>query len=127
MATSLFFVVCASNDKSKPATAEQATSILTASDKQEIEKEISNLGKSFSTHVEKFDIESCMKYFENTSDFWSVNPDGTSGEYNTLKKINGEDFSQMKSLSHKLNKEKIRVLSKTQVLYTFFCDTRICT
>ena len=119
-ATSLFFVGCTSNDKSKPVTTEQTTSILTASDKQEIEKEISNLGKSFFTHVEKLDIDACMKYFENTSDFWSVNPDGTSGDYNTLKKINGEGFSQIKSLSHKLNSEKIRVLSKTQVLYTYF-------
>ena len=93
---------------------------LTASDKQAIEKEIANLGKSFFSHVEKLDIDSCMNYFENTADFWSVNPDGTSGDYNTLKKINGEGFSQMKSFSSKLNKEKIRVLSKTQVLYTYF-------
>jgi len=114
------FVGCTNADKSKPGTAEEPSSKLTPSEKQEIEKEISNLGKSFFKHVEKLDIDSCMSYFENTSDFWSVNPDGTAGDYNSLKKINGDGFSQMKSFSSKLNKESIRVLSKTQVLYTYF-------
>lgn len=89
-------------------------------EKHEIEKEISNLGKSFFKHVEKLDIDSCMSYFEDRSDFWSVNPDGTVGYYNSLKKINGDGFSQMKSFSSKLNKESIRILSKTQILYTYF-------
>ena len=120
LTTVLFFSGCTSNDKSNSSTTEQTTSTLAASDKQEIEKEISNLGKSFFAHVEKLDIDSCMNYFKDTSDFWSVNPDGTSGDYNTLKKINGEGFSQMKSFGSKLNKEKFRVLSKTQVLYTYF-------
>ena len=110
---------CNNPSDSKVNSVETA-STLTASDKQAIEKEIANLGKSFFAHVEKLDIDSCMNYFENTADFWSVNPDGTSGDYNTLKKINGDGFSQMKSFSSKLNKEKIRVLSKTQVLYTYF-------
>jgi hypothetical protein len=120
LTTFLFIVGCTSNDKIKPATTEQTISTLTVSEKQEIENEISNLGKSFFTHVEKRNIDSCMNYFENTSDFWSVNADGTAGDYNSLKKINGEGFSQMKSFSSKLNNEKIRILSKTQVLYTYF-------
>jgi hypothetical protein len=120
LTASLLFVGCTNADKSKPAAAEETLTTLTSSDKQEIQKEISNLGKSFFSHVERLDIDSCMNYFENTSDFWSVNPDGTAGDYNSLKKINGEGFSQMKTFSSKLNKESIRVLSKTQVLYTYF-------
>jgi hypothetical protein len=120
LTASLLFVGCTNADKSKPAADEETPTTLTSSDKQEIQKEISNLGKTFFRHVEKLDIDSCMNYFENTSDFWSVNPDGTAGDYNSLKKINGEGFSQMKSFSSKLNKESIRVLSKTQALYTYF-------
>ena len=116
----LFFISCTSDDTSKSATTEETSSTLTASEKQEIEKEISNLVKSFFVHVESLDIDSCMDYFENTSDFYSVNPDGTAGDYNSLKNINGDGFSQMKSFSNKLNKEEITVLSKTKVLYTCF-------
>lgn len=106
-----------------PYTAPQPDDVSTAlspSDKQAIEKEISALSRSFFVQVEKLDIDGCMRFFENTADFWSVNADGTAGDYNSLKKINGDGFSQMKSFSTTLNKESIRVLSKTQVLYTCF-------
>ena len=114
------FVACKNADKSKLETAKETSSKLTPLEKQEIEKEISNLGNSFFKNIEKLDIDGCMSYFENTADFQFVNPNGTAGDNNTLKKINGAGFSQMKSFSSKLNKESIRILSKTQVMYTYF-------
>lgn len=114
------FVSCKNAGKSKDATSQEPLLTLTATEKKEIEIEISNLGKSFFKHVEKLDIDSCMSYFENRSDFWCVNPDGTYGDYNSLKKINGDGFNQMQSFRSKLNKESIRILSKTQVLFTYF-------
>ena len=89
-------------------------------EKQSIENEISKTAKSFFQQVEKLDIEGCKGFFENTSDFWSVNQDGTSGDYNTLKKLNGDGFSQMTSFKNTPKREAIRILSNSQVLYTYF-------
>ncbi len=111
---------CTDTDKTNNATAAETSSSLTASEKQQIEKEISDLSKSFFKQVEKLDIDSCMNYFENTPDFLSVNADGTAGDYNSLKKINADGFNHMKSFTNTLNKETIRILSKSQVLYTCF-------
>lgn len=92
---------------------------MTPEQKQAIEQEISGLVKEFFRQVQKLDIETCMTYFENTPDFQAVNPDGTFGDYDALKKLNADGFSQMKTLSVVPAKEAIRVLTDSLVLYTF--------
>lgn len=114
------FVGCTNADKSKPSTEEEPSSVLTQSEKQQIEKEISDLSKAFFQQAEKLNIDSCWTFFENTNDFLAANSDGTSGDYNSLIKVNNDVFSQMKSFTSNLKKESIRILSKSQVLYTIF-------
>jgi hypothetical protein len=114
------FVGCKTADKSKPATEEEPTSVLTQSEKQQIEKEISDLSKTFFQLAEKLNIDSCMTFFENTKDFLAANSDGTSGDFNSVKKSNGDLFGQLKSFTSNLKKESIRILSKSHVLYTIF-------
>ena len=114
------FVGCTNADKLKPTTEEEPSSVLTQSEKQQIEKEISDVSKTFFQLAEKLNIDSCMTFFENTKDFLAANSDGTSGDYNSVKKANSELFSQIKSFTSNLKKESIRILSKSQVLYTFF-------
>ncbi|QDK77587.1 nuclear transport factor 2 family protein [Spirosoma sp. KCTC 42546] len=116
----LFLFAAGCNTPAKE-TATQTTdaSAITPEQKQAIEKEISGLIKEFFQQVEKLDIEKCMTYFENTPDFQAVNPDGTFGDYNALKKLNADGFSQMKTLSVVPAKEAIRVLTDSLVLYTF--------
>ncbi len=97
-----------------------AVSELTLEQKQAIEKEILALSAPFFKDIEKLDIDACMSYFENTPDFLAINPDGTAGDYNSLKKLNGEAFSQLASVKNTVKKEVVRVLSNAQVLYTFF-------
>ena len=92
---------------------------MTAGKKQAIETEILGLTKAFFQEVEKLDIERCMTYFANTPDFLAVNPDGTFGDYDALKKLNADGFSQMTTLKVTHKKEAIRVLSDSLVLYTF--------
>lgn len=111
---------CTDADKSKSETSATQSSDPTPAEKQHIEKEITGLSKAFFQQVDKLDIEACMRFFENTPDFWAVNPDGTYADYNALKKINADGFSQMASFNNAIKKESIRILSKTQVLYTFF-------
>ncbi|WP_223834345.1 hypothetical protein [Spirosoma profusum] len=94
-------------------------SSMTPEKKQAIETEISGLVKEFFQQVEKLDIETCMTYFKNTPDFQAVNPDGTFGDYNALKKLNADGFSQMATFKLTPKKEAIRVLSDSLVLYTF--------
>ena len=101
------------------ATKTTEVSGMTSEDKQVIEKEISALTKEFFQYVEKLDIERCMTFFENTPDFLAVNPDGTLGDYSALKKLNADGFSQMAALKVIPKKEAIRILSDSQVLYTF--------
>ena len=61
-----------------------------------------------------------MTFFENSEDFLAANSDGTSGDYNSVKKSNGDFFSQMISFTINSKKESIKILSKSQVLYTIF-------
>jgi hypothetical protein len=114
----LFALSCSTPSRQ---TAEQApgASVLTPEKKQAIEKEISDLVKAFFVDVEKLDIEKCMTYFENTSDFQGVNPDGTLGTYDELKKLNADGFAQMSTFKIIPKKEVIRVLSDSLVLYTY--------
>lgn len=115
----LFLLVCTIG--CNPTKQETTTDVpvMTAGKKQAIEQEISGLVKAFFQQVEKLDIETCMTYFENTPDFQAVNPDGTLGDYDALKKLNADGFSQMKTLSVVPQKEVIRVLTDSLVLYTF--------
>lgn len=103
-------------------TANQTNDVsaMTAEQKQAIETEISALAKEFFQKAEKLDIEACMTFFENTPDFLAANPDGTAGDYNALKKLNADGFSQMTSLTIAPKNELVRILSDSQVLYTFF-------
>ncbi|WP_375446606.1 nuclear transport factor 2 family protein [uncultured Fibrella sp.] len=103
----------------KQETTTTNVPVMTAEKKQAIEQEISGLIKEFFQQVEKLDIDKCMTYFENTPDFQAVNPDGTFGDYNALKKLNADGFSQMTTLSVVPQKEAIRVLTDSLVLYTF--------
>ncbi|HMO63250.1 MAG TPA: nuclear transport factor 2 family protein [Ferruginibacter sp.] len=112
----LLFWGCTGNSTVQPP----AVLDLTPSQKQAIEKEVTNRGRMFFVQVEKLDIDSCMTFFENTNDFWAVNPDGSYTDYNGLKKVNGDAFSQITALSTTLKKEAVRVLSASVVLYTFF-------
>lgn len=114
----LFAAGCTAPAK-ETTTQTTAVSALTDEKKQAIEQEISGLIKEFFQQVEKLDIETCMTYFENIPDFQAVNPDGTLGDYNALKKLNADGFSQMKTLSVVPTKEVIRVLTDSLVLYTF--------
>lgn len=114
----LFAAGCSSPAKETPTQTTDA-STMTTEHKQAIEQEISSLVKEFFQQVQELDIEACMTYFENTPDFQAVNPDGTFGDYNALKKLNADGFSQMKTLSVVPNKEAIRVLTDSLVLYTF--------
>ena len=118
MSLSLFAASCNTPAKDTD-TQTTAVSAITPEQKQAIEKEISGLIKEFFQQVEKLDIERCMTYFENTPDFQAVNPDGTLGDYDALKKLNADGFSQMKTLSVVPAKEVIRVLTDSLVLYTF--------
>ena len=116
----LFLLAAGCNTPAKDTdTILTAVSAMTPEQKQAIEQEISSLVKEFFQQVEKLDIEKCMTYFENTPDFQAVNPDGTFGDYNALKKLNADGFSQMKTLSVEPTKEAIRVLTDSLVLYTF--------
>lgn len=114
----LFAAGCSSPAKETPTQTTDA-STMTTEHKQAIEQEISSLVKEFFQQVQKLDIEACMTYFKNTPDFQAVNPDGTFGDYNALKKLNADGFSQMKTLSVVPAKEVIRVLTDSLVLYTF--------
>ncbi len=119
LALMLFTAVCNAPAK-ETATQTADVSAMTPERKQAIEAEISALTKPFFQKVEKLDIEACMTLFENTPDFLAANPDGTAGDYNALKKLNADGFSQMTTLGVTPKKEVIRVLSDSQVLYTFF-------
>ena len=111
---SLFLITaCTKTPKSNPTTNEEATSTVSPAEKRAI-------SKSFFKHVEQLDNSSCMNYFGNAPDFLSVNPDGTPGDKKSLSEINAGDLGQMTALSSKLNKESIKVLSQTLVLYTYF-------
>ncbi|WP_421826838.1 nuclear transport factor 2 family protein [Larkinella sp.] len=114
----LFAAGCNAPAKETPSQTNDVPT-MTTEHKQAIEQEISGLVKEFFQQVEKLDIETCMTYFENTPDFQAVNPDGTLGNYDALKKLNADGFSQMKTLSVVPNKEAIRVLTDSLVLYTF--------
>lgn len=117
----LFLLVAGCNSTAnESATKTTDVSEMTAEQKQTIEKEISALTKAFFQDVEKLDIEACMAYFENTPDFLAVNPDGTPGDYTTLKKLNADAFDQFATMAVTPKKEVIRILSDTQVLYTVF-------
>lgn len=118
MALILFVAGCNAPAKETAAKTTEASG-LTAEKKQAIETEILGLTKAFFQEVEKLDIERCMTYFANTPDFLAVNPDGTFGDYNALKKLNADGFSQMAGFKLTPQKEAIRVLSDTQALYTF--------
>jgi|WetSurMetagenome_2_1015567.scaffolds.fasta_scaffold34306_4 hypothetical protein len=61
-----------------------------------------------------------MAFFENTSDFLAANLDGTSADYGTLKKINGDALNLTSSVKSTLEHEAIRVLSRSELLYAFF-------
>ncbi|WP_420148859.1 nuclear transport factor 2 family protein [Spirosoma sp.] len=116
----LFLFAAGCNTRAKDRDTQTTTvSAMTPEQKQAIEQEISGLVKEFFQQVEKLDIETCMTYFENTPDFQAVNPDGTLGDYNALKKLNADGFNQMKTLSVVPTKEVIRVLTDSLVLYTF--------
>ncbi|GAB3907080.1 hypothetical protein GCM10028803_40520 [Larkinella knui] len=116
----LFLFAASCNTPAKETdTKTTDVSAVTTEQKQVIEQEISGLIKEFFQQVEKLDIETCMTYFENTPDFQAVNPDGTLGDYDALKKLNADGFSQMKTLSVVPTKEVIRVLTDSLVLYTF--------
>ena len=117
-ALSLFVAGCNAPAKTENATTE--ASEMTAAEKQAIETEISALTKSFFQDVEKLDIEACMTYFKDTPEFLAVNPDGTPGDYTSLKKLNADGFSQMATMAVTPKREVIRVLSDTQALYTVF-------
>ncbi|CCH02210.1 hypothetical protein FAES_4210 [Fibrella aestuarina BUZ 2] len=108
----------------KQETTTANVPVMTAEKKQVIEQEISSLVKDFFQQVEKLDIETCMTYFKNTPDFQAVNPDGTLGDYDALKKLNADGFSQMKTLSVVPSKEVIRVLTDSLVLYTFSMEQK---
>ncbi|GAB4042963.1 hypothetical protein GCM10028810_03700 [Spirosoma litoris] len=116
----LFLFATSCNTPAKE-TATQTTDVsaMTPEQKQAIEQEISGLVKEFFQQVEKLDIEACMTYFEKTPDFQAVNPDGTLGDYDALKKLNADGFNQMKTLNVVPAKEVIRVLTGSLVLYTF--------
>ena len=116
----LLLIMAGCNAPAKETTTKTAdVSAMTASEKQAIETEISGLTKEFFRAAETLDIEKCMTYFDNTPDFLAVNPDGTFGDYNALKKLNADGFSQMTGFKLTPKKEVIRVLSDTQVLCTF--------
>lgn len=118
MALILFTAGCSAPAKETAAKTTEALA-LTAEKKQAIETEILGLTKVFFQEVEKLDIERCMTYFANTPDFLAINPDGTLGDYDALKKLNADGFSQMTALKVTAKKESVRVLSDTQALYTF--------
>ena len=116
--TALILCVAGCNVPGKE-TATAEASVMSAGKKQAIETEILGLTKAFFQEVEKLDIERCMTYFANTPDFLAVNPDGTFGDYDALKKLNADAFSQMTAFRVTPKKEAVRVLSDTQALYTF--------
>ncbi|WP_373515667.1 nuclear transport factor 2 family protein [Persicitalea sp.] len=117
----LFLFVAGCNTSANESAAKTTdVSEMTAEQKQTIEKEISALTTAFFQDVEKLDIEACMNYFENTPEFLAVNPDGTAGDYDSLKKLNADAFDQFATMAVTPKREVIRVLSDTQVLYTVF-------
>lgn len=118
-AAMLLFVAGCNAPAKETATKTTEVSGMTADEKQAIETEISGLTKEFFHSAEKLDIERCMTFFENTPDFLAVNPDGTFGDYNALKKLNADGFSQMVGFKITPKKEATRILSDSQVLYTF--------
>lgn len=118
---SLFLFVAGCNTSAnESATKTTDVSEMTAEQKQTIEKEILALMNGFFQNVEKLDIEACMAYFEDTPEFLAVNPDGTPGDYTSLKKLNAAAFDQFATMAVTPKREVIRILSDTQVLYTVF-------
>jgi hypothetical protein len=112
----------------EPTEAETKTidvSEMTTEQKQVIEKKISALTQAFFQNIEKLDIEGFMALFESTPEFLAANLDGTSSDYNSLKKMNGDAFSQTAGVSLILKKEAVRILSDSNVLYTFFAEQEI--
>ncbi|MPR35348.1 YybH family protein [Salmonirosea aquatica] len=116
----VLFVAGCNTTANESATKTTDVSEMTAEQKQTIEKEISALTTAFFQDVEKLDIEACMAYFEDTPEFLAVNPDGTPGDYTSLKKLNADAFDQFATMAVTPKKEVIRILSDTQVLYTVF-------
>ena len=119
-ATLFLFVAGCNTTANDSATKTTDVSEMTAEQKQTIEKEISALTAAFFQDVEKLDIEACMAYFKDTPEFLAVNPDGTPGDYTSLKKLNADAFDQFATMAVTPKKEVIRVLSDNQALYTFF-------
>lgn len=114
------FVAGCNTSANESATKTTDVSEMTAEQKQTIEKEISALMNGFFQNVEKLDIEACMAYFEDTPEFLAVNPDGTPGDYTSLKKLNAAAFDHFATMAVTPKREVIRILSDTQVLYTVF-------
>ncbi|GAB4019943.1 YybH family protein [Spirosoma koreense] len=118
MAMFLFAAGC--NTPAKETATQTTNASVQASQPVQVdEKEIDTLTKEFFKNVEKLDIETCMSFFEDSPDFLSINPDGTVGDYGSLKKLNADGFSQMASFKLTPKKEAIRILSDSQVLYAF--------
>ncbi|NIJ52685.1 nuclear transport factor 2 family protein [Dyadobacter arcticus] len=115
----ILFITSCNAPAKETATKATDTPGLTSGQKQATEKEIADLVKAFFQDVENLDIEKCMTYFENTTDFQAVNPDGTFGNFDALKKLNADGFSQLATYKVTPKKEAIRVLSDSLVLYTF--------
>ena len=112
----LFVAGCNAPNQKTPAADQPA---MTAERKQAIEQEMSALMKTFFQHVEQLDIEQCMTYFADSPDFLAVNPDGTSGDYAALKKLNADGFAQLATFRVSRKKEVVRVLGDSLALYTW--------
>jgi hypothetical protein len=119
LTTSLFFVGCNNSDKSTPATTEQTVSTLTASEKQEIEKEISARLDEVIAGAKKLDVEAAAKPYSNDPDFKIVNPDGTVTDFPTMKNSQKEGFKGLDSMNFHTTKTEYTFLTKDIVICTW--------
>lgn len=93
---------------------------LTAQEKETVKKEISDINNRTLQDAERLDITSAMKPYLNTSDYIEIRANGSSSNYETMKKRNIEGFKDVAAFKATTTKEEFRFLSKNQVLYTWF-------
>lgn len=93
---------------------------ITSKEKEAAQKEISDLGKTIVNDFEKLDVQSGLKACLNSPDYLAINEDGTSSNYEDMKKraING--YKRVANIKITTVKEEFRFLTKDKVLYTWF-------
>ena len=98
---------------------------MTADEKENAKKEISDVGKFVLENAAKLDVETALKPYSNDPEFLLINPDGSYSDYGKMKETNIEAFKQLSSFKQTTLKEEYRFLTKKDVLYTWYGKNEI--